>query len=129
MYEKQVKILDKISENLKEKEYDKKNTLKMLKSLIEESDYEKIRIVSLELLRKLKIKSPSIFNILENCLLSDESPHVRALSAKYLLLDYQNLCVKSIKWAIKHDTSPSVLKTIKDFSVGLDGHKLEFLIE
>jgi hypothetical protein len=129
MYEKQVKILEKITENLRKKEYDKENTLKMLKFLIEESNNEKIRTFSIELMRKLNIKNYSIFKILENCLLSDESPNVRALSAKYLLLDYQNKCKDSIKWAIKHDTSPSVLKAIKDFSFGLDGHKLEFLLE
>jgi len=127
MYEKQLEILNEITENLRKKKYDKKNTLKMLKYLIEESNYEKIRMVSIELMRKLNTKSYSIFNILESCLLSDESPRVRALSAKYLLLDYQNRCEKSIKWVIKHDTSPYVLKTIKDFSFGLDGHKLEFL--
>ncbi len=127
MFEKQLEILNKISDNLNRKEYDKKNTLKMLKYLIEGSSYEKIRIISIELLRKLNIKKDLIFNILENCLLSDESPRVRALSAKYLLLDYQNKCEKIIKWALKHEKSPTVLKTIKDYSYGLDGHKLEFL--
>lgn len=122
-----IRALKQISDNLRCSKPNKKSALEILKYLIEKADSERIRADSIKLLAKLTPKTPTIFRIYEKCLLSDESPNVRALAAKFLLLDYPKKCKKSIKWAIKNETSPIVLKTINDLSFGMDGHKLELL--
>lgn len=129
MFKQQEAILLEIKENLKKKQHDKKNILKTLRFLIEESDYKEIREDALKLMNNLTKRHSYLFKILEKCLLSDESPSIRALSARTLMLDYPKACKKSIKWALLHETSPIVLKTIQDLSFGVDGHKLEFLEE
>jgi hypothetical protein len=127
MNESHLRTLKQISDNLNSSRPNKKNALKILKYLIEKSDSETIRANSIKLLMDIDLKTPIIFGILEKCLLSDESQNVRALAAKILLFDYPKKCKESIRWAIKHDTSPFVLKTINDLSFGMDGHKLELL--
>ncbi|TFF98163.1 MAG: HEAT repeat domain-containing protein [Promethearchaeota archaeon] len=119
--------LKEISQNIDNPKYNKENALEVLKHLINTSNNEKIRIDAIKLLIGLKLKNHIIFKILEKCLLSDESYSVRGLCAKYLLLMYPNKCRDSIKWTLRHDTSPIVLKIIKDLSFGMDGHKLEML--
>lgn len=111
------------------KELSKKSTLKSLSDLIENCDEDDIRIDSVKAISKLKIKNKKIYKILEKCLLSDESPKVRELAARFLIMDYPKICKEVILWALKNDKSPSVLKAIEDLSCGMDGHKLEFLDE
>jgi hypothetical protein len=127
MFEKQLDTLKEFSKNMKNQNLENKYNLQILKDLIENGLSELIRLDSLKLIIQSKLKSQEIFNILENCLLSDESPKVRALAAKIIILDYPKECKEIIKWAEKHETSPSVLKTIQDLSYSVNGHKLDFL--
>lgn len=119
--------LNKIYKSLKSKGLDRKNALRSLTDLIEKSNQEIIRVNALNILSELRLKNATIFNILEKCLLSDESHKVREIAARLLIMNYPNKCENVIKWALKNDRSPSVLKTIEDLSCGVDGHKLEFL--
>jgi len=119
--------LNKIFKKLKSKSFDRKNALRSLFDLIEKSNQEMIRINALNIILELGLKNESIFMILEKCLLSDESHKVREIAARLLIMDYPNKCENVIKWALKNDRSPSVLKTIEDLSCGVNGHKLEFL--
>jgi hypothetical protein len=127
MNESHHETLTQLSKDLKLHKVNKKTAFEVLKHLIEKSNIEHIRRDSIHLLMELHLKTPSVFEILEKCLLSDESPNVRAICAKWLLFDYPKKCRESIRWAIEHETSPYVLKTIKDLSFGMDGHKLELL--
>ncbi|TFF89437.1 MAG: hypothetical protein EU548_07475 [Promethearchaeota archaeon] len=127
MYENQIKTLKKISKNWKNQDSQKKYPLRILQDLIENGITERIRIDSIKLILDLKLKSQEIYKILENCLLSDDNPNVRGLTAKILLLIYPKECKNIIKWALRHETSPSVLKIIQDLSYAVNGHKLDFL--
>jgi hypothetical protein len=119
--------LERLYRRLKSHEFSKINALNSLYDLIEKCSKESLRIDGLNLISKLRIKNEMVFSLLEKCLVSDESPKVRKLAARRLLLDYPDKCKKVILWAVENDSSPSVLKTIEDLSCGVDGHKLEFL--
>lgn len=129
MLNKQEEILQNIIKNLTDNTLVKDNVIEILLSLIENSDYEDIRKHSLEILMRLKRKNLIIYNLIEKCLISDESPAVRATAAKFLILEFPKICKKSVQWALKRETSPFVIKTIQNLSYGVDGHKLEFFSE
>ena len=69
----------------------KDTAVEMLLSLIESSDSEDIRIECIEVFGKIANKSLKVFKILENYLLSDESPLVRAAAAKAAINNYPKI--------------------------------------
>ena len=93
----------------------KEKAAELLMSLIEMSEIAQIRIKSLTLLKKVKFKNPKIYNMLEDCLVSDENPLVRAATVDILINSYLDESLNPIIWALEHDKSPLVIKTIIDF--------------
>jgi len=86
--------------------------IKLLNSLIENSDDLDLRVESINLLNKVSKKTYKIFKILENNLISDESDKIRSSAAKSIILNYLEYGYESLKWTILHDTSPLVLSVI-----------------
>jgi len=62
-----------------------KRALKLFESIINKSDDEEIRVATLEYLGKLTVDDELAFSIIENCLISDESPVVKFGAAKTLI--------------------------------------------
>jgi hypothetical protein len=85
-----------------------------LSSLIEKANDPSIRIKSMELLNKLEPNHPKLFQIFENCLISDEDDIIRKQAAKVLMQNYFELAHKTLKWAILNDNSSKVLRIIKN---------------
>jgi len=98
----------------------KNEALAQLIFLVEESIDAKIRIKSLEIISKINITNNKIFNILENCLISDVNEFVRVTAAKIIALRFPKKGVKPLKWAIHHETSPLVLNTISKLFEGFE---------
>ena len=68
---------DKIYSRVLNKEIEKKNAVKLFESLINNSDNEEIRYSALEFIGKIALDDKKTFEVIENCLISDESPLVR----------------------------------------------------
>ena len=86
--------------------------VEMLLSLIEASDSVEIRIECIEVFGKIANKSLKVFKILENYLLSDESPLVKAAAAKPIINNYPKIGFNSLLWTIEHENSSIILKTL-----------------
>ena len=86
----------------------------MLISLIEVSDDKNIRVKCIEVMGLIANKSINFFNTLENYLVSDESPLVRATAAKVIIRNFLIKGFNSLSWTIRHDNSSVVLKSMLD---------------
>lgn len=102
------KIYDSVIKN----NLNKVTAVEMLLSLIEGSDSEDIRIECIDVFGKIANKSLKVFKILENYLLSDENPLVRAAAAKATINNYPKIGFNSLLWTIEHDNSSIILKTL-----------------
>lgn len=106
--------LEKLNDDLIHKKISKKELLSRLMNMAEsESNHEK-KVKLLEFMVKIEVKNKSFFKFLENFLISDENEFVRATAAKAIAFCFPKKAIEPLKWAIKHETSPLVLKTLKD---------------
>ncbi len=99
----------------------------LLISLIEGSNEAKTRKKCLEAFEKIELKTEKVFKIIENCLVSDENSLVRSVAAKAIIRNFLKNDLSSLKWAIQHEKSPIVLKTILDLFKNIDNQKYKFL--
>lgn len=106
---------EKIEKELLNGDLGKENAVKLLISLIEGSENNIIRVESIEALERINIQSEDIFKILENCLISDENVIIRASVATYIIQNFPIEGFSALRWVIKHEKSPLVLKMFFDF--------------
>ncbi len=102
----------KIHEEYFKNNLDKQSATKLLVSLIDNSDSDKVRVESIQALEKIKIDDNKSFRFLENLLISDSSERVRNSAALILKNLYINRALEPMKWALIHEESPSCLNTI-----------------
>ncbi|MFW9946884.1 MAG: hypothetical protein ACFFDX_08665 [Candidatus Odinarchaeota archaeon] len=95
----------KIYEKLNNNDLDKKSSIDLLLSIIENSDEDQLRLESIEVLDRIRAKDEKIFKMIENLLVSDTSPELRNSALNYIFINYQERILPLIKWAIKHETS------------------------
>jgi len=105
---------EKIYSKVINKELEKNDALKLFESIINNSDSEDIRFIALEYVGKLTFDDKRIFNIIESCLISDESPLVRFEAAKILIQTFPNRENKPLLWAIQNEESIYFLKNLID---------------
>lgn len=105
----------------------KSDAAEILISLIEGSDDFKIRAESIIGLDHIAFKTENIFKIVENHLISDKNPFVRNAAAQAITNHFLKEGLNSLKWAITHDDSPLVMKTIFEFLKNFKEQPLEFL--
>ena len=110
---------DKIYSKLISESITKNEALAHLISLVEESADANIRIRCLEIINKLHVTNDKVFNLLENCLISDDNEFVRVTAAKIIALNFPKKGVSPLKWALHHETSPLVLQTISNLFEGV----------
>jgi hypothetical protein len=91
-----------------------KHALKLFESIINKSDDEEIRVTTLDYISKLAIDEELAFDIIENCLISDESPVVRYGAAKTLIHAFPKRELKPLLWAIENENSLYFLKKLID---------------
>jgi hypothetical protein len=120
---------EKVLKDLSLAEINKEEAGDLLISLIEKSDKANIRVKSINILEQLSLLNEKIFQVLENCLLSDEDAAVRASAVKLMLLNFTDVAIAPIKWSIEHDKSPLVLKIIFDYFENIKNHKFESIIK
>ena len=81
-------------------------------TFIENCDSARFRAIFLEKFAEIAPKNENTFNVLENCLISDESPIVRSTAAYYLLLEFPKFSLIPLRYMIHNDRSIIVLKTL-----------------
>lgn len=122
-------IPDKLINDIKSGKLIKSEGIEILISLIEGSNEPKIREKSIEVCEYLNLKIKKIFKILENSLISDENALVRSASAKAIFNNFSEYDLSALKWAILHDKSPIVLKTIFGLFKDNDNLNYQFIIK
>ncbi len=105
---------EKIHSFVLENKFNINSATELLISLIEASDDKNIRVNCIELMGSIANKSINLFNTLENYLISDESPLVRAAAAKVIIRNFLIKGFNSLSWTIQHGNSSVVLKSMLD---------------
>lgn len=118
---------DKIYSSVANGKVSKAIAAEQLISLIEGSDNPTTRAESIKTSEKLKIHDKKIFKILENSLLSDESPLVRKSAAKFIGRIFLKEGLNTLIWVVQHDKSPRVLKVISDLNSRLNNARFKSL--
>jgi len=116
-----------VIEKAKKGAISKSDAAETLISLIEGSDDSEIRAESIIGLDQIAYKTEQIFKIVENILISDNNPFVRNAAAQVITHHYVKEGLNSLKYAITHENSPIVMKTISDFLKNFKGQPLEYL--
>jgi len=104
-----------------------KQALKLFESIISKSDDEKIRVSALDYIGKLIIDDELAFKIIENCLISDESPVVKFVAAKALINHVAEGDSKPLLWAIENENSVYFLKNLLDLLETQDSTQFEYI--
>ncbi|TFF97444.1 MAG: leucine-rich repeat domain-containing protein [Promethearchaeota archaeon] len=96
----------KICEDFRSNRLDKHSAIKQLISLIQNSDDEEIREESIYSFQKIGAinEDLSLFEILENLLISDLNEKVRIAAAKLIKNNFFYKAIKPMKWAIQHES-------------------------
>jgi len=102
----------KVFENLGEKKIDKASAEKFLITFVEEAEIEKDRLESLYYLKELGVKSVDFFKLLENILISDSNPQMRAYAAELIRELFCEKALIPMKWAIQHESNLDCLVSI-----------------
>ncbi len=105
---------EKIYSSVINKETEKKDALKLFESLILNSDIEEIRYTALEFIGKIAFEDKKTFEVIENCLISDESPNVRFEAAKILIQIFPKREIEPLLWAIQNEKSIYFFKKLID---------------
>jgi len=109
------------------KEISKNLAVDQLISLIEGSNNSETRSESISILNKLNISESRIFKLIENSLLSDESPTVRYSAVNLIGCQFLKEGIDTLIWVVQHDKSPLVIKAIFDLNLNLTNTHLKSL--
>ncbi len=114
--------LKKINNDFKNNKLSLEEATSLLTSLIEGSDNAKFRAECIKEFGRIAPKNNFNFKILENCLISDESPFVRSTAAEIIFLKFPKLSLYPLKFMLYNDKSILVLKSFFDFLETQDNH-------
>ena len=105
---------DRIYSKYVDKKIGTKQALKLFETIISKSDDEETRVYALDYIGKLTLDDELGFNIIENCLISDESPVVKFGAAKVLIHYLPDRVLKPLLWTIHNENSIYFLKNLID---------------
>ncbi|MFX0010950.1 MAG: hypothetical protein ACFE9R_11590 [Candidatus Hermodarchaeota archaeon] len=103
---------EQIYSKVNTKEIGKEEAIKLFESLIRNNDSDEIRCKALKFIGKIALEEKITFEIIENCLISDESPKVRFEAAKTLIKFFPNRDNKPLLWAIQNENSIFFFKNL-----------------
>ncbi len=105
-----------IHEKFLKNEISKQESLKLLESLINESDTEEIRANAIEVLERFSVTGIGISKLIEKSLISDESPLVRTAAAKFIINTNLEEAQNALEWQIQNEESILFFKKSLDFT-------------
>ncbi|MFX1527414.1 MAG: leucine-rich repeat domain-containing protein [Promethearchaeota archaeon] len=120
---------NKIYEDFKKNKINKFETLKILESLINESDNEDIRAQAINLIGKLSLFNERISRIIEKSIITDESTLVKINAAKISLRNNLDQTEKALDWLIENEKSILFFKKMLDFTEQSQNPKLKIFHE
>lgn len=120
---------EKIYQKLRNKLIENSEAIELLIPFLESSDDINLRIRSLEILSKINITNPKIFKILENLLVSDENEIIRLIVVEIIIKSFLIKGLKSLKWVIKNNESPILLRKVKKLIENKDLKSSKVLLE
>ncbi|MFX0071841.1 MAG: leucine-rich repeat domain-containing protein, partial [Candidatus Hermodarchaeota archaeon] len=120
-------IAERVYFNFLKKQITKAEATEFLITLVNNSDNDRIRLKSIEILGKISYYTKDVFKCLENCIISDENPTIRATAANIMAFNYQDVNYPSLKWMIEHETSIHALKTLLDVFKEVNNKKIKIL--
>ncbi len=105
---------EKIYSRILNKEIEKKDAIKLFESLINNSNNEDTRHTALGFIGKIALDDKKTFEVIESCLISDESPLVRFEAAKILIQTFPKREIESLLWVIQNEKSIYFFKKLID---------------
>jgi Leucine-rich repeat (LRR) protein len=102
---------DKIYKDFLKNNLDKPSATKLLFSLIENSENERVRAECIKELDRIEAKDSQTFKFLENLLISDSNETIRNSAAITLRNNFLDKILQPMKWALMHEESLSCLNT------------------
>ena len=102
----------KICEEYHNNNIDKHSAIKLLISLIENSELDSVRIESLMVLREIDYFDNKIFRFLENLLISDSYSRIRIIACDIIRKEYLEKSLNLMKWALEHESNIDCLNII-----------------
>ncbi len=110
----------KIFEQLEKDEINKFTAFEHLISFIENSEIEVIRGEAIEILDIIGIYNDTLFDILENILISDSNEKIRYKAIRFIEKRFLVRAIKPLKWAISHENNYkcliAVIKSINKYN-------------
>ncbi|MFX1257370.1 MAG: leucine-rich repeat domain-containing protein [Promethearchaeota archaeon] len=94
------------------KDIDKSSAINYLRLIVENSDNNKLRVESLEILGVIKPESLGNFEFLEHLLVSDVSGSIRSAAARIIINSYLDKAEKTLIWVFENETSVECLSSI-----------------
>ena len=94
------------------KELDKVLAVSYLKSFIENSSEEALRVRSAELLGEMNLEVDEVFKLFEHLVTSDLSEEIRIASTRVIIANYLEEGEDLLKWVFQHDKSINYLLEI-----------------
>ena len=107
-----IRTPEDIFQNVLDKKISKNEALRLLESLINESNNPEIRVSVIEIVEKLTISNESVYSILEKALISDESDMVRFIAAKALINNFEITDDTPLFYALENEDSVYVLRNL-----------------
>ncbi len=105
---------DKIFSDYRQRKISKSEVVDRLNVILQNSENDSYRLESIEHFVKLDFESEAIYKILEDLLLSDENALIRSSAASAIFTRYMSEGYDSLRWTIRYDSSPLVLKMLFD---------------
>ncbi|MFX1276568.1 MAG: leucine-rich repeat domain-containing protein [Promethearchaeota archaeon] len=94
-----------IFKDFKKNKIDKSYAAQLLIFIIENNNEIEVRLESIDILNKIKIKDKSVFLFLENSLISDNDDQIRILAARTLKALFEKKALGPFEWILNHEKS------------------------
>ena len=119
-----------IAHNFLNKKISKNEALKSLELLINESFAPEVRADTINVLEQLAIFNQSVYNLLEKCLITDESDLVRFTAAKVLIQNFEISEDTPLFYALENEQSIFFLRNLLQINFNSETlQKLQTLIK
>jgi len=111
----------KIYKDVKSRNLDLKSGIELLITIVEKGQDSEERLESLGYLKELTEPNENIFKLLENLLISDSNPAIRAYSASFIKEQYLEKALNPMRWAIQYEDNVqcyiSIIKTLMKLEI------------
>ncbi|MFX1277927.1 MAG: hypothetical protein ACFFA3_00820 [Promethearchaeota archaeon] len=117
-----------IYEKFRHKIINKKETIKLLLSQLENIEDDELRKDAVEILYEFDLKHTKVFKILENILISDENENLRYAAAKIIKSKFLNKALDPFLWSLQHESYYNCLMIILESFKEIKDERLDTIL-